>query len=111
VLRDLGRQVRALFNSPTGAYRGYEIDAVVSLARTVPDPPAIRTARYERLAAAACGAETAHRSWAVVVWFPNSRAATVGQLVYWLAPTANGWQIFCTALRHALIGSGRPSLR
>jgi hypothetical protein len=30
----------------------------------------------------------------VVVWFPNARAATVAQQVYWLAPTATGWQVW-----------------
>ena len=94
VLRDFARQVRALFDSPHGAYRGYEIEAVLPLTGTLPDPPAVNRARFERLAAAACGADTAHRSWVVVVWFPNSRAVTVGQQVYWLAPTRAGWQVW-----------------
>jgi hypothetical protein len=90
VLRDFGRQVRALFDSPHGAYRGYEVQAVASLSATA--PPALDLARYVRLARAACGADAARRSWVVVAWFPNSRAATVGQEVYWLAPTRDGWQ-------------------
>lgn len=94
LLKDFGRQVRALFNSPEGAYRRYSVQAVVSLSTTRPGPPGVRLAHYERVASAACGADTAHRSWVVVAWFPNSRAATVAQEAYWLAPTRSGWQVW-----------------
>jgi hypothetical protein len=94
VLRDFRRQVRALFDSPRGAYRGYEVQEVVSLSPAVPAPPAVRLARYVGLARAACGGDVAHRSWVIVAWFPSSRAATVGQQVYWLAPTRRGWQVW-----------------
>jgi hypothetical protein len=95
-VRDFGRQVRALFNSPKGAYRGYEVRAVFSLARGVRGLPSLRRARYLRLASAGCGARSAKASWVVIAEFPNARAVTVAQEVYWLAPTANGWQVWWT---------------
>jgi hypothetical protein len=55
LLKDFGRQVRALFNTPHGAYRKYEVQAVVSLTEALPTLPrcSVRASCDSRLPRAA----------------------------------------------------------
>jgi hypothetical protein len=56
--------------------------------------PGLRRSRYVRVAARACGKETANRSWVAIFSFPRAPFASFSPSVTFFARTEPGWHIW-----------------
>jgi hypothetical protein len=56
--------------------------------------PGLRRSRYVRVAARACGRETANRSWVAIFSFPRAPFASFSPSVTFFARTESGWRIW-----------------
>jgi hypothetical protein len=78
--------------SGRGAWRGYRIRGVVSLARTYPQSPD-RT-RLLPAAVARCGTSIASASWAVLLSFPNAQTIPASTSTAYFVRGQSGWQFW-----------------
>jgi hypothetical protein len=90
---DATAAVRAAVPSAFGEIdtRQHMLRGVFSLSRAalIPELDALR---YRKVAARACGARVARRSWAAVLTLPGAPDASLGSAVVFAASTERGWR-------------------